>query len=118
MALASSPASSSVPEVTLTREEHGDAVHVAGNLRRAASLLTTSADRCLNGCIDENGVEMLTTPGAVCAALSSELFLKYIVLKETGNSPKGHQLDKLFAQCRKDTQDALLERRCDILEVL
>lgn len=88
------------------------------DLLSAAKNFLKAADRCLNGCVEEEGVEMLTVPGAVCAALSSELFLKYVVLKESGGQPKGHKLKELFTQCAQETQRALIDRRSDIVEVL
>ena len=57
---------------------------------------------------------MLLAPGAVCAALSCELFLKYVVFKETGQAPKGHQLLSLFRPCSAEAQAALSRRVSDI----
>ena len=60
---------------------------------------------------------MLTTPGTVCAALSCELFLKYVVLKERGVEMRGHKLDELFLEWSAEAQTALINRRADIREV-
>lgn len=76
-----------------------------------------AADRCLNSCKVEDGVEILTVPGAVCAALSCELFLKYVALKERGVQTKGHKLDELFLEWSPEAQAALVDRRADIREV-
>ena len=87
------------------------------DLLSAADSFLTAADRCLNSCKHEDGVEMLTVPGAVCASLSCELFLKYVVLKESGSHTKGHKLDELFLECSDEAQTALVDRRADIREV-
>lgn len=77
-----------------------------------------AADRCLNGNQLQGSVETLVVPGAVCAALSCELFLKYIVFKETGQPPKGHQLAALFRKCSPESQSALSEHVPGIQAVL
>jgi HEPN domain-containing protein len=77
-----------------------------------------AADRCLNGCKEEEGIEMLTVPGSVCATFSCELFLKYILLVETGEELKGHNLADLFKKCSKEIQSALMERNKSILTIL
>jgi HEPN domain-containing protein len=88
------------------------------DLYSTADSFLKAANRCLNGCKEEDGIEILTVPGAVCAALSCELFLKFVVLKETGVCPKGHKLDKLFAKCSANVQTAITGRRADIGEIL
>jgi hypothetical protein len=87
------------------------------DLLSAADSFLKAADRCLNGCKEE-GVELLTVPGAVCASFSCELFLKYVVLKERGTHPKGHKLDELFEECSVKAQAALKDRQADIREIL
>ncbi len=77
-----------------------------------------AADRCLNGCKVEDGVEILTVPGTVCAALSCELFLKFVVLKESGAQVKKHKLDELFGLWSAESQAAMLGQRPDFLDVL
>jgi HEPN domain-containing protein len=87
------------------------------DLLSEADSFRKAADRCLNGCKDEVGIEMLTVPGAVCAALSCELFLKYILLKEHCETTKGHKLDELFSKWSAEAQAALMNRRVDIREL-
>jgi len=87
------------------------------DLLSEADSFLKAADRCLNSCKDEDGIEMLTVPGAVCAALSCELFLKYVVLKERGIQAKGHKLDELFLEWSAEARAALVDRRADIREV-
>ena len=88
------------------------------DLLDSATSFLKAADRCLNSCKVEEGVEMLTVPGTVCASLSCELFLKFIILAETGEAVKGHHLLDLFKKCPKDIQFALLERNSGIVDVL
>jgi len=67
------------------------------DLRSTALEFMKAADRCLNGNKEEEGVELLTVPGAVCAAFACELLLKLVLLRETG-----HQLEILFVKCSED----------------
>jgi hypothetical protein len=87
------------------------------DLLSEAESFRKAADRCLNSCKDEVGIEMLTVPGAVCAALSCELFRKYVLLKERGGRTKGHKLDQLFSQWSVEAQASLVNWRADIQEV-
>lgn len=96
--------------VKLRADPDRDLLDQAESFRKAA-------DRCLNSCNVEDGVEILTVPGAVCAALSCELFLKYVVLKERGAQTKGHRLDELFLEWSSEAQTALLDQRVDVREV-
>jgi len=66
------------------------------DLLDSAESFLKAADRCLNSCKVEEGIEQLTTPGAVCASFSCELFLKYILLIENGKNAVGHDLANLF----------------------
>lgn len=75
------------------------------------------ADRCLTSCKFMSGVEMLTVPGAVCAALACELYLKFIHLKESGHSPHGHDLVELFTSLDESARVALAGLRPEIEEV-
>jgi HEPN domain-containing protein len=86
-------------------------------LASAVSFLK-AADRCLNGGKIEPGVELLLEPGTVCAALSCELFLKYVVLRERGETPIGHDLSLLFRQCSLESRTALSEHTPQIAEIL
>jgi HEPN domain-containing protein len=61
---------------------------------------------------------MLTVPGAVCAALACELYLKFMRLTECGESPNGHDLTTLFNSLSESIRDRLVERRPDIEDVL
>jgi HEPN domain-containing protein len=88
------------------------------DLLDSASSFLKAADRCLNGCKVEEGTEMLTVPGAVCASFSCELFLKYILLVENGEEVRGHDLADLFKKCSKEIQTALTERNTSILTIL
>jgi hypothetical protein len=88
------------------------------DLLDAASSFYKAADRCLNGNKVEPGIELLTVPGAVCAAFACELFLKYIVLRETGKHPRGHKLDDLFQECSAQSRDQLASACPEILQVL
>lgn len=90
----------------------------AKDLLDAATSFLKAADRCLNGNKVEPCIDILTIPGAVCAAFSCELYLKYIIYRESSNHPKGHDLDVLFKNCSKESQEALIRRRVDIFEVL
>lgn len=87
------------------------------DLLESAKSFLKAADRCLNSCKVEDGIEMLTVPGTVCASFSCELFLKYILI-ENGEEPREHRLADLFRKCRKEIQSSLAELRTDILEVL
>ena len=84
------------------------------DLLASAESFLKAADRCLNSCKDSPGIEILTVPGAVCASLSCELFLKYIILIETGKNFKKHELIHLFRLCSAEVRDALTKRRSDI----
>ena len=89
------------------------------DLLGSADSFRQAADRCLNGCKVEPGVEMLTVPAAVCAAFAVELYLKYIHLAETGKRPpKGHKLVALFCACSAEVQEALRKARPDLASVL
>ena len=88
------------------------------DLLETAESFLKAADRCLTGCKVEPGVEMLTVPGAVCAALACELYLKFIHLKESGKHPHGHDLVALFTSLDQSVRAVLVERRADIEEVL
>ena len=88
------------------------------DLINLANSFLKAADRCLNGSKIEEGVEMLTVPGTVCASLSCELFLKYILLAETGKLVKIHRLVDLFNKCSKKIQSDLIERNASILTIL
>ena len=72
------------------------------DLRSTALEFVKAADRCLNGNKEEAGVELLTVPGTVCAAFACELLLKLVLLRETGQHPRGHQLEILFGKCSED----------------
>jgi HEPN domain-containing protein len=87
------------------------------DLLDSAESFLKAADRCLNGCKVEEGIEMLTVPGTVCASFACELFLKYILLIETGENVSGHGLAELFKKCSKETQFALTEYKRDIPEI-
>jgi HEPN domain-containing protein len=95
----------------LSNDPEADLLNTANSFRMAA-------DRCLTSCKVMPGVEMLTVPGAVCAALASELYLKLIHLKESGHSSHGHDLVELFTSLGESTRAALVEIRSDIEEVL
>ena len=88
------------------------------DLLDSAKSFLKAADRCLNSCKVEDGVEILIVPGAVCASFACELFLKYIIIAESGEKAKGHHLAELFRKCSNDTQLALTELRTDIIEIL
>lgn len=98
--------------VKLRNEPKEDLLASAESFRKAA-------DRCLNGSKIEPGIEMLTVPGAVCAAFATELYLKYVHLVETGNSPpRGHKLSQLFAGLNSEIQGTLSKLKPDIADVL
>jgi HEPN domain-containing protein len=88
------------------------------DLLDSAESFLRAADRCLNSCKVEAGVEMLTVPGTVCASFSCELFLKYILLRENSEATTGHKLLDLFQKCSTGVQTSLRERKPDILEIL
>ena len=88
------------------------------DLMESATSFYKAADRCLNGNQSEPGIEMLTVPGAVCAAFACELFLKYIVLRETGTHPRGHKLDDLLGECSAESRNELAVMRPDLVQVL
>ena len=88
------------------------------DLLDSANSFLKAADRCLNGCKVEEGVEILIVPGTVCASLSCELFLKYILLIESGQEAKIHSLGDLFKKCSKEIQSDLIERKASILSIL
>jgi len=77
-----------------------------------------AADRCLTGNRIVPGIDMLTVPGAVCAALACELFLKFAHLKESGQTPRGHDLLDLFTSLPELAQKGLVTHRADVAEVL
>jgi len=56
-------------------------------------------------------------PGTVCASFSCELFLKYILLIETGQEVTGHGLADLYRKCNAEVQDTLINLRTDIPEI-
>ena len=87
------------------------------DLLDSAMSFLKAADRCLNGCKVEEGIEMLTVPGAVCASFSCELFLKYILLIENGQEARGHSLTDLFGKCSESIQSAIVDRKAGILEI-
>jgi|LQYC01.1.fsa_nt_gi HEPN domain-containing protein len=88
------------------------------DLLASAESFLKAADRCLNSCKIEEGIEELIIPGTVCASFSCELFLKYILLMENDEEVKGHRLADLFRKCSEETQTALTELRTNILEIL
>jgi HEPN domain-containing protein len=87
------------------------------DLRSAALDFMKAADRCLNGNKEEAGVELLTVPGAVCAALACELLLKFVLLRETGQNPRGHQLEILFGKCSEGFRLVMDQRLPGISEL-
>ncbi|MGE3403893.1 MAG: hypothetical protein AB7K63_14965 [Vicinamibacterales bacterium] len=88
------------------------------DLPASAVSFLKAADRCLNGGKLESGIELLLVPGTVCAAFSCELFLKYIVFRETGEVPQGHQLVSLFHQCSVGSRTELSNHTVNIEAVL
>ena len=106
-----SPGTYSLGVVKLYPDPKRDLLDSAETFRKAA-------DRCINGCKVEEGIEQLTLPGTVCASFSCELFLKYILLIENDEKVEGHGLADLFRKCSKDVRTALTELRTDILEIL
>lgn len=98
--------------VKLRNEPKEDLLASAESFRKAA-------ERCLNGGKIESGIQMLTVPGAVCAAFAIELYLKYALFEESGNPPpKGHKLSQLFASLTSEVQSILSKLRPDIVDVL
>ena len=95
----------------LSNDPEADLLDTANSFRMAA-------DRCLTSCKVVPGVEMLTVPGTVCAALACELYLKFIHVKESGHSPRGHDLVELFTSLGGSTRTELAELRSDIEQVL
>jgi HEPN domain-containing protein len=87
------------------------------DLLASAESFLKAADRCLNGSKVEEGVDELIIPGTVCASFACELFLKYILLVEKNEKIKVHYLADLFRKCSKETQNALIELRSDILDI-
>jgi HEPN domain-containing protein len=100
----------------------GGVVKLYSNPRKdlldSAESFLKAADRCLNGCKVEVGMEMLTVPGAVCASFACELYLKYILLVENGEAARGHRLADLFRKCSKEIQSAVAALRADIVDIL
>jgi HEPN domain-containing protein len=90
----------------------------ANDLLASAQSFLKAADRCLTGLKLQPDVEMLTVPGAVCAAFACELYLKYIHLKKSGAAPHGHDLAALFSHLGESLRAKLLACRADIEEVL
>lgn len=88
------------------------------DLLSTAHSFRDAADRCLTGGKVVPGVSMLTVPGAVCAALACELYLKFIHLKETGKLVRGHDLLELFTTLDESLRTELVKVRSDIDEVL
>ena len=88
------------------------------DLLDSANSFLKAADRCLNGCKIEKGVDMLIVPGTVCASLSCELFLKFIILTDTGETVKDHHLINLFKKCSKEIQSDLIECNASISNIL
>ena len=105
----------------------GDGAYIGGvfksrgdldtDLRAAAKDFFKAADRCLNGNKEEPGIELLTVPGMVCAAFACELMLKFVVLQETREQPRGHRLDALFGLCSEDFRIDLEQRLPGITEL-
>lgn len=90
----------------------------AKDLLESANDFTEAADRCLTAHRVEQGVSQLVVPGTVCAAFACELFLKYIVLRETGQHPRGHDLAELLGQLKELTRNSLSAQHPDVAEVL
>ena len=88
------------------------------DLLDSAKSFLKAADRCLNSCKEENDIEILTVPGAVCASFSCELFLKYILFIENGEEARGHRLADLFRKCHNEVQLGLTALKTDIIEIL
>jgi hypothetical protein len=97
--------------VKLWNDPRWDLLHNARSFQKAAG-------RCLNDSKVEPGVEILTVPGTVCAALACELFLKFIHLVEAGVLPTGHDLFDLFGSLSEPVRTSLVEHRPDIEEAL
>lgn len=107
---AKSPGTYSFGVAKLYKDEKKDLLDLAESFLKAA-------DRCLNSCKVEEGIEQLTIPGTVCASFSCELFLKYILLIENDEEVTGHGLADLFRKCSAGVQTALNGLRTDILEI-
>lgn len=105
-----SPGTYSLGVAKLYKDEKNDLLNSAESFLKAA-------DRCLNSCKVEEGIEELIIPGVVCATFSCELFLKYILLIENGQEVKEHGLADLFRECNAEVQKALISLRTDILEI-
>lgn len=97
--------------VKLWNDPDQDLLHNADGFLKAA-------DRCLNGCKVEPGIEMLTVPGTVCAALACELYLKYAHFKEFGKYSRGHDLLDLFNGLSEPVRAHFQAVRPDIEQVL
>lgn len=87
------------------------------DLRSAALDFVKAADRCLNANKEEAGVELLTVPGVVCAAFACELLLKFVLLRETSQHPRGHHLETLFRKCSEDFRLVMEQRLPGISEL-
>ena len=80
-----------------------DSQHISNN----ASSFFMAAERCLEKRLLSTGeFHMPIVPAIVCAAFSTELFLKSILLKE-GIAAKGHELLKLHNKLSESSRNYL-----------
>jgi len=77
--------------------------------QHAARSFLMGSIRCLEQRpLPDGQFEMLVAPAAVCAALSAEIGLKAIILKE-GRTARGHVISDLFGSVSNISQDAIVK---------
>lgn len=88
------------------------------DLLESANSFLKAASRCINDGNGEDGEEVLLVPAEVCASFACELYLKYIIHKETGKEPKGHELLVLYNQLNEEHKLKISKHREDLIEFL
>ena len=95
---------------TVHLQKVGNAPLDQGLLNQAVGFFN-AASRCLaNVAISPQIQNSPMTPGVVCAAFSVELYLKLLNVFTSGNAPRGHKLDELFAPLPADVKSSLGEK--------
>jgi hypothetical protein len=65
--------------------------------------------------IEEGGTTSPTSPMIACYAFAAELYLKSLVVLDTGGVIPGHRLNVLFNRLRAETQKSIAERYRNLL---
>lgn len=85
-------------------------VPVPERIFRSARDYHCSAQRCFELRANDGSGNFLPMQGMVLHAFAAELYLKGLIARETGKSPWGHDLEKLFGELAPAIQESVKAR--------